>query len=152
MERPTGVEPATSSLGMARSRGRTPLLAGRSKVLATGLQSSELADRVASDLRIRLAEKQTLLEMTDPVRRLEKLLEHLRSRAKGPTQPTRSPPVKISSAPSSSNSTSTKSTKSMTMPGEKCTSRNTAGPCYTNRNVTDFMEAKREYLTNGQAR
>ena len=53
---------------------------------------------------------------------------------------------------SSSNSTSTKSTKSMTMPGEKCTSRSTAGPCYTNRNVTDFMEAKREHLTNGQAR
>jgi hypothetical protein len=53
---------------------------------------------------------------------------------------------------SSSNSTSTKSTKSMMMPGEKCTSRNTAGPCYTNRNVTDFMEAKREHLTNGQAR
>jgi len=38
-----------------------------------------LADRVASDLQIRLAEKQTLLEMTDPVRRLEKVLEHLRS-------------------------------------------------------------------------
>jgi len=53
---------------------------------------------------------------------------------------------------SSSNSTSTKSTKSMTMPGEKCTSRNTAGPCYTSPNVTDFMEAKREHLTNGQAR
>ena len=43
---------------------------------------------------------------------------------------------------SSSNSTSTKSTKSMRMPGEKCTSRNIAGPCYTNRNVTDFMESK----------
>jgi len=43
-------------------------------------------------------------------------------------------------------------TKSVTMPGEECTSQNTAGPCYTNRNVTDFMEAKREHLTNGQAR
>src|SRR5262245_25563323 len=44
------------------------------------------------------------------------------------------------------------STKRMRMPGEKCTSRSTAAPCYTNRNVTDFMEAKREHLTNGQAR
>lgn len=64
---------------VASACDQTPLLAGWSKTLATGLQVSELADRVASDLRIGLAEKQTLLEMTDPVRRLEKVLEHLRS-------------------------------------------------------------------------
>ena len=64
---------------VASACDHAPLLAGWSKALATGLQVSELADRVASDLRIRLAEKQTLLEMTDPMRRLEKVLDHLRS-------------------------------------------------------------------------
>jgi len=79
-------EAATSEAGreelieaVASACDQTPLLAGWSKALATALQASELADRVASDLQIRLAEKQTLLEMTDPVRRLEKVLEHLRS-------------------------------------------------------------------------
>lgn len=79
-------EAATSEAGredliqaVASACDRTPLLVGSSTALASGLQASELADRVASDLQIRLAEKQTLLEMTDPVRRLEKVLEHLRS-------------------------------------------------------------------------
>jgi ATP-dependent Lon protease len=64
---------------VASACDQTPLLSDWSKALATGVPASELADRVASDLQIRLAEKQTLLEMTDPVRRLEKVLEHLRS-------------------------------------------------------------------------
>jgi len=79
-------EAATSEAGredliqaVASACDRTPLLAGWSTALASGLQGSELADRVSSDLQIRLAEKQILLEMTDPVRRLEKVLEHLRS-------------------------------------------------------------------------
>ena len=49
----------------------------RSVSLASGRNPSAIADRIASDLPIDATQKQELLELLNPARRLEKLLDHL---------------------------------------------------------------------------
>ena len=43
----------------------------------TADSASAVADRIASELRLKIEEKQALLEIVDPAVRLEKLLAHL---------------------------------------------------------------------------
>jgi len=49
----------------------------RSISLASPRNPSAIADRIASDLPIEASQKQELLELLNPVKRLEKLLGHL---------------------------------------------------------------------------
>ena len=49
----------------------------RSISLASHRSPSAIADRIASDLPIEASQKQELLELLNPAKRLEKLLDHL---------------------------------------------------------------------------
>ena len=57
--------------------------ANRSISLASRRNTSAIADRIASDLPIEVSQKQELLELLNPAKRLEKLLDHL----SGPPSP-----------------------------------------------------------------
>jgi hypothetical protein len=60
----------------ASSRFKSPA-ANRSISLASGRNPSAIADRIASDLPLEVSQKQELLELLNPAKRLEKLLDHL---------------------------------------------------------------------------
>jgi ATP-dependent Lon protease len=59
------------------SSGLQSLATNRSISLTSRCNPSAIADRIASDLPIESSQKQELLELLNPAKRLEKLLDHL---------------------------------------------------------------------------
>jgi ATP-dependent Lon protease len=73
-----GLDELLESVASALVSGRFKSLAAkRSSFLTSCLNPSVVADRIASDLPIEISQKQELLELLNPAKRLEKLLGHL---------------------------------------------------------------------------
>ena len=68
------LESVVSAYASSRFKSRA---ANRSISLASRSNPSAIADRIVSDLPIEVSQKQELLELLNPAKRLEKLLEYL---------------------------------------------------------------------------
>jgi ATP-dependent Lon protease len=68
------LESVASAFASSRFKSRA---ANRSISLTSGCNPSAIADRIASGLPIEVSQKQELLEVLNPAKRLEKLFDHL---------------------------------------------------------------------------